>query len=189
MAVGTKERISAKALELFHANGYSATGVLDITRAAGVPKGSFYHFFDSKEALAVETVALYGATTHVELLDGPSSSPLQRIHDHLAHITGMVEADGFTRGCLLGNFSNEMPSQSAAVTEVVEQALEAWTVKLSAAIAAAQETGEITNKGDAYRLASFIVAGFEGAVARAKLTKSRAPLDGFLETVSADILA
>lgn len=189
MAVGTKERISAKALELFHANGYSATGVLDITRAAGVPKGSFYHFFDSKEALAVETVALYGATIRVDLLDGPSASPLRRIQDHLAHLTRMAEADGFTRGCLLGNFANEMPSQSAAVTEVVEQALEAWTVKLAAAIAAAQEAGEVTNKGDAYRLASFIVAGFEGAVARAKVTKSRAPLDRFLETVSTDILA
>lgn len=189
MSVGTKERISAKALELFHANGYSATGVLDITRGAGVPKGSFYHFFDSKEALAVETVALYGATTHVELLDGPSASPLQRIHEHLAHITAMAAADGYTRGCLLGNFSNEMPSQSAAVTEAVEQALEGWTLKLAEAIAAAQEAGEISNKGEAYRLASFIVAGFEGAVARAKLTKSSAPLDGFLKTVRADILA
>ena len=189
MAVGTKERITAKALELFHTNGYSATGVLDITRGAGVPKGSFYHFFDSKEALAVETVALYGATTHVELLDGPSASPLQRIHDHLAHITGMAEADGFTRGCFLGNFANEMPSQSAAVTAVVEQALEGWTQKLAAAIQAAQKAGEITNKGDAHRLAAFIVAGFEGAVARAKLTQSREPLDGFLETVDSDILA
>lgn len=188
MAVGTKERITAKALELFHANGYSATGVLDITRGAGVPKGSFYHFFDSKEALAVETVALYGAMTHVELLDGPSASPLQRIHDHLKHLTGMAAADGYTRGCLIGNFSNEMPSQSAAVTEVVERALEGWTLKLAATIALAQEAGEISNKGDAYRLASFIVAGFEGAAARAKLTKSGAPLDGFLETVSVDLL-
>ena len=42
-------------------------------------------------------------------------------------------------------------------------------------LAAAQEAGEITNKGDAYRMASFIVAGFEGAVARAKLTGHGTP--------------
>lgn len=188
MAANTKERITATALELFHSNGYSATGVLDITRAAGVPKGSFYHFFDSKEALAVETVELYGASTHVEMLDGPTPSPLQRIRDHLAFITGLAEADDFKRGCFLGNFSNEMPPQSDAVSTAVERSLETWTGKLAAAIAAAQKAGEIGNRGDARRLAGFIIASFEGAMARAKVSGSRVPLDDFLETVHADIL-
>jgi TetR/AcrR family transcriptional repressor of nem operon len=89
----------------------------------------------------------------------------------------------------LGNFSNEMPSQSAAVTAVVEQSLELWTDKLAAAIAAAQTEGEIANRSDPQRLAGFIIASFEGAVARSKLTRSRTPLDGFLETVYSDVLA
>jgi TetR/AcrR family transcriptional regulator, transcriptional repressor for nem operon len=188
VSASTRERITATALDLFHANGYSATGVLDITKAAGVPKGSFYHFFQSKEALAAETVRLYQASLKVELLDPPKLSPLRRIRQHLEYRTNLAAAEGFKRGCLLGNFSNEMPSQSEAVTAVVEQALEHWSRKLAAAIAAAQEAGEISNQGDPGRLAGFIIAGFEGAMARAKLTHSRTPLDGFLETVNTDIL-
>lgn len=189
MSTDTKERIASTALDLFHANGYSATGVLDITRAAGVPKGSFYHFFESKEALAVEAVKLYEATVKYELLDTAETSPLGRIQAHLSYVTKMAEAENFQRGCLLGNFSNEMPSQSAAVTAVVEQSLDLWTGKLAAAIAAAQNEGEIANHSDPRRLAGFIIASFEGAVARSKLTRSRAPLDGFLETVYSDVLA
>lgn len=189
MSTGTKERIASTALNLFHANGYSATGVLDITRAAGVPKGSFYHFFESKEALAVETVKLYEATIKYELLDSAEASPLGRIRAHLSFITEMAEVENFQRGCLLGNFSNEMPSQSAAVTSVVEQSLELWTGKLAAAIEGAQKEGEISSHSDPRRLAGFIIASFEGAVARSKLTRSRAPLDGFLETVYSDVLA
>jgi TetR/AcrR family transcriptional repressor of nem operon len=189
MSTDTKDRIASTALDLFHANGYSATGVLDITRAAGVPKGSFYHFFESKEALAVETVRLYEATIKYELLETAQASPLGRIRAHLSYITKMAEAENFQRGCLLGNFSNEMPSQSAAVTAVVEQSLELWTDKLAAAIAASQAEGEIANRSDPQRLAGFIIASFEGAVARSKLTRSRTPLDGFLETVYSDVLA
>lgn len=189
MNTGTKDRIASTALDLFHAKGYSATGVLDITRAAGVPKGSFYHFFESKEALAVETVRLYEATIKYELLDTADTSPLGRIRTHLAYVTTMAEAEDFQRGCLLGNFSNEMPAHSPAVAAVVEQSLELWTEKLAAAISAAQTDGEISNLGDPRRLAGFIIAGFEGAVARSKLTRSRAPLDGFLETVYSDVLA
>jgi TetR/AcrR family transcriptional regulator, transcriptional repressor for nem operon len=189
MVASTRDTIAATALELFHAKGYSATGVLDITKAAGVPKGSFYHFFDSKEALAVEAVALYGASTRLDLLDGPSDSPLQRIHDHLDHLVALAEADGFTRGCLLGNFSTELPSHSQVITAAVSQALEAWTRKLAGAIAAAQEAGEITNPGDPTRLAEFAIAAFEGVLARAKVSGSRAPLEGYRTTVFTDILA
>lgn len=189
MSTDTRDRILSTALELFHANGYSATGVLDITRAAGVPKGSFYHFFPSKEALAVETVKQYRGSVRYEVLETPGKSPLGRIREHLAYITTMAEAEDFQRGCLLGNFSNEMPSQSAVVTDVVEQSLALWTDKLAAAIAEAQAKEEIANRSDPRRLAGFIIASFEGAAARSKVTRSRAPLDGFLETVYSDVLA
>ncbi|YCK79691.1 TetR/AcrR family transcriptional regulator (plasmid) [Arthrobacter sp. D3-18] len=189
MSTDTKQRIASTALDLFHANGYSATGVSDIARAAGVPKGSFYHFFESKEALAAETVKLYETTINYDLLDRGSPSPLARIKSHLTFITAMAETDDFQRGCLLGNFSTEMPSQSATVTAAVERSLELWTGKLAKAISQAQTEQEISNRSDPQRLAGFIIASFEGAVARSKLTRSRAPLDGFLETVYSDILA
>jgi TetR/AcrR family transcriptional repressor of nem operon len=188
MGADTREVILDKALELFHMKGYSATGVLDITRAAGVPKGSFYHFFESKEKLAVETVNRYAQTIQIELLDDPKVSPLQRIRDHIDHVIWMTAGDDYARGCLLGNFSTEMPSQSDAVTVAVAAQLSEWTHKLAETIAAAQQAGEIATRSDPERLAGFIVSGLEGALGRAKVSRSRAPLDGFRQSVFEDVL-
>ena len=50
------EKILAAGRSLFESRGYSALGVAEICRAAGVPKGSFYYFYESKEALALAVV-------------------------------------------------------------------------------------------------------------------------------------
>lgn len=55
-----KEKILAAARSLIGGRGYSALGVAEICKAAGVPKGSFYCFFESKEALALAVVDEHG---------------------------------------------------------------------------------------------------------------------------------
>jgi len=183
VSAGTRDLILDTALELFHMNGYTATGVTDITRAAGVPKGSFYHFFDSKETLAVETVNRYAERTQVGILRDPSRSPLERIRTHIDLMISLATAGGSPRGCLLGTFSTEMPSQSDSITLVVNARLDAWTDQLALTIAEASEAGEISTHSDPRRMAGFIVAGLEGAFARAKVSRSRKPLDDFRESL------
>ncbi|RED55738.1 TetR/AcrR family transcriptional regulator [Cohnella lupini] len=188
MSPNTRELIIDAALELFHSRGYTATGVLDITKAAGVPKGSFYHFFASKEALAEATVQRYARGTHVELLATTEQSPLRRIHNHIDGIIDTAEQDGFGRGCLLGNFSTEMPSQSELVSSVVAESIGEWVTQLAAAITSAREAGEITTNSDPLRLANHIVASIEGSLAQAKVTRSRLPLDQCATTIFTDLL-
>ena len=188
MGSDTRNVIVDTAVRLFHTKGYTATGVLDITKAAGVPKGSFYHFFDSKESLALEAVSQYAANTRWDLLEGPSESPIQRIRDHVNHVVEMAATDDFSRGCLLGNFSTEMPSQSEAVTEAVGQSLAVWKQRLAATIAQAQSAGEISSQTDSERLAQVIIAGLEGSIAHAKVLRSQAPLDDFVDAVFSSIL-
>lgn len=188
MGADTRQIIADKALDLFHRNGYTATGVNDIAKAAGVPKGSFYHFFDSKEALALEAVALYSSTIRLDLLDGPSESPLQRIRDHIERAVKSAAVDDFTKGCLLGNFSTEMPSQSDVVSDAVAKSLTTWTQRVAATITEAQEAGEIAATSDPERLAQVIVSGLEGSLAHAKVLRSRAPLDDFVDTVFSHLL-
>ena len=188
MGSDTRQLIADTALELFHTKGYTATGVLDITRAAGVPKGSFYHFFDSKESLALEAVSLYSASMRLDLLDGPSASPLQRIRDFIENAAQAAARDDFTKGCLLGNFSNEMPSQSQVVTDAVGTSLTNWKQKLAATITEAQAAGEITTRTDPQRLAQVLVAGLEGSLAQAKVLRSQAPLDDFIDIAFSDLL-
>ena len=54
----TKNRIIKCSAELFFRNGYNATGISEILKAAEIPKGSFYFHFDSKKSVA-KSVAVY----------------------------------------------------------------------------------------------------------------------------------
>ena len=74
-----REQLVNSALEVFHARGFNGSGVQDIVDAAGVPKGSFYNHFESKEALGVQVVHAYTALVGAyvveagaaEILSGP----------------------------------------------------------------------------------------------------------------------
>ncbi|MCP2032327.1 TetR/AcrR family transcriptional repressor of nem operon [Okibacterium sp. HSC-33S16] len=189
MTRDTRQVIKDTALDLFHRKGYTATGVLDITKTAGVPKGSFYHFFDSKESLAREVVEQYSATTRLDILSASDPSPLQRIKNHLEHIMTTSAEASYRRGCLLGNFSTEMPPQSSLVASAVDQALSDWAQRLAATIAEAQSAGEISTTSDANQLAQFLVAGLEGSLARAKVSGSQEPLDTFRDVAFSLLLA
>ena len=70
-----REEIVEAGLEQFHTHGYSAAGVKDITDAAGVPKGSFYNHFDSKEALAVVAISATARASACGSSPTPASNP------------------------------------------------------------------------------------------------------------------
>lgn len=78
------ERILEAGLEALYQHGFNATSVQDITQAAGVPKGSFYNHFESKEALGVEAVNVYASRMGSMLtpLHSKSVSPLKRLHTY-----------------------------------------------------------------------------------------------------------
>ena len=63
-----REKIVDAALHLFHTRGYNGSGVNDIVVSAGVPKGSFYNHFASKEALGLETIARYWRDYDIDAL-------------------------------------------------------------------------------------------------------------------------
>ena len=55
----SRQRLIACAARLFWKNGYAATGISEILAQAGLPKGSFYFYFKSKDDLAVEVISYY----------------------------------------------------------------------------------------------------------------------------------
>ena len=72
-------------MKLFIERGFSACSVQDITEAAGVPKGSFYNHFKSKEALAAEILTQYGeGNTDRSILTNPDVPALIRLKKHFA---------------------------------------------------------------------------------------------------------
>ena len=86
--------------------GFSATGIEEILQQLGVPKGSFYHYFESKEAYGSELIGSY-ATYFAEQLDAvfldESRTPLDRMRDFTIGADAGMARFGYTRGCLIGN--------------------------------------------------------------------------------------
>lgn len=177
-----KERILGAAQILIELRGYSALGVAEICKAAGVPKGSFYYFFSSKEELALAVLDEHWAAqrdswNRTLRSDDP---PLQR----LRKLFEATEADqragqqscGTISGCLFGNLTLEMSNQTEAIRERLQQVFDAQVDMVDGVIGEARERGEVTVT-DTHEAARSVVAQLEGQVLFAKLYNSTQSLD------------
>jgi TetR/AcrR family transcriptional repressor of nem operon len=185
----TREQIVQAGLKCLVEKGFNAVGVQDITEAAGVPKGSFYNHFESKEALGAEVVERYGANqTRREILTDPNVPPLKRLRRHFERISAVFVDSHFARNCILGGFSAELANQSPPIRESLEKLYGLWTKDLEAVIAEAQQQGEITNKTKASEIAAFLLDAYEGALLRARVERSRKPFDRVMKFAFEQIL-
>jgi TetR/AcrR family transcriptional regulator, transcriptional repressor for nem operon len=183
-------------VDVFHARGFNGCSVQDIVEAAGVPKGSFYNHFASKEALGVEVVRAYTALVGAYVVDAGAAgiltgdgTPLTRIRAYFEAVIEQNVSCGVRRGCLLGNFATELAPHSTQIAKAVADALESWSAVVAQVLAQAQESGELSKEADVDALARYLVDGYEGAAARAKLIGDRAPMDEFIRTTFDFLLA
>lgn len=164
--------------------GFSATGIDEVLKSVNVPKGSFYHFFDSKEAFGAELIALYNdyfVRKLEQFLLDDSLTPLQRIDAFCRDAEGGMERFGFRRGCLVGNLGQEMNALPEAFRSQLTDVLLDWQARTERCLEAAKAAGEISKGTDCARLAAFYWIGWEGAVLRAKLEHRAEPLRIFAD--------
>jgi TetR/AcrR family transcriptional repressor of nem operon len=178
----TKEQLIVAGLNALLEKGFNGVGVQEITEQAGVPKGSFYNHFESKEALGAEIVERYGlnSTRRAILLD-KTVPPLQRLRTHFETLNATFVKSKFERGCLLGNFSAELANQSPVIRESLLTLFERWTKDLEVAIADAQSEGTVSSDRDAGDIAAFLLDAYEGTLLRARVQRDRAPFDRFMK--------
>jgi TetR/AcrR family transcriptional repressor of nem operon len=179
MASSVRDKIVEAALERFHALGFSACGVQEIVDKAGVPKGSFYNYFKSKELLAVEVLEVYAQGSRRELLADKGVAPVERLRAHLEFLASRYARFGYSKGCLIGNIAAETSDHMPIVRKALAQGLANWTKLVAAAIREGQEDGSIEARLDADQVARFLINSWEGAVIRMKIANSRQPLDDF----------
>src|ERR1700736_5931931 len=116
-----KEQLIQAGLKTLLKKGFNGVGGQEITEQAGVPKGSFYNHFESKEALGAEIVERYGmnSTRRAVLLD-KTVPPLQRLRTHFDALNETFVKSKFERGCLLSNFRAEVANKSGVIRQSVE---------------------------------------------------------------------
>lgn len=170
----------------FLEKGFHSTGIQEILAAAGVPKGSFYYYFKSKEDFGIQVVEAY-ARSYDERIDpilaDASRSPLERLRGVFEFLAADFVARGLRHGCLVGNLSQEMADRSDAFRTRLDEIMASWHRSFTDCLLEARAAGEFSSGWDATKLASFCLDGWEGAVLRAKVTKSAAPLEDFIEVV------
>ena len=185
-----RDELIASGLETLHRHGYNAAGVQDITDAAALPKGSFYNYFESKEALALEVIDRYGEEVRAltGVLSDEALSPLERLRRYFALLAAKLAARNYERGCLLGNLSTELADQSRLIRDRLSSNFAAWSRAIETCIRDGQTAGEISRDLDPRVLADFLLNSLEGAMLRMKVEKDSSPLDHFVTVVFSRVL-
>ncbi|KOP54160.1 TetR family transcriptional regulator [Pseudomonas coronafaciens pv. garcae] len=179
----TRELLLRRGLEVLTEQSFSATGLDYILKEVGVPKGSFYHYFPSKEAFGravLDEYARYFAQRLDRWLLDESFSPLERLVGFVQSAKSGMARHDYRRGCMVGNLGQEVGLLPEGFRDTLEQILLDWQVKLAVCLRDAQVSGELSADADCNELAAFFWIGWEGAVLRARLVKSDIPLNTFI---------
>lgn len=186
-----RRRLLHAGLELVHAHGFAASGVKDITDAAGVPKGSFYAYFPSKEAFAAAVLDHYWSDIESRLLPilESSGSTRERITHFFNALADEHEAGDFLLGCLVGNMSLELGGSSEPVRAELTRILGRWDDAVAACVRNGQVDSGVRTDRSADEIAASLIEAWEGAALRGKVTRSRAPYERFEEVTVPALLS
>lgn len=163
--------------------GYNHTGIQEVLQATGVPKGSFYYYFKSKEDFGLEIIE-NDACEHNRVLDkylkDETLSPLTRLRRYFEAKYEEFGSLQCREGCLLGNLGQELADQNERFRLRLEEMFAQWRDRYVDCLQQAQAVGEIAPDLDVRVLADFCLNSWEGALQQMKVTKSPAPLQTFM---------
>lgn len=169
-----RNKILNAGLAVFHEQGFHGCGIQDIVTYAGVPKGSFYNHFKSKDALGLEILKMYWEANAEKraILHNEKVPAIERIEKYL-------EATGYhEHGCLIGNFSSELAG-AEAFRSSLDELYQYWIKDVAACIKVGQQDGSISKEDNPENMAEFIIASLEGAILKTKVSRDQKILERF----------
>jgi len=172
-------------------NGFNATGIDALLKEVGVPKGSFYHYFKSKEEFGMAVINQFAERYDQRLdtfLGDEEITPLTRIRNLLESSLTRLEQNRCSKGCLIGNLGQEMADQNELFRTRLEEIFSSWRERYAGCLREARQNGDLSPELDPDVMAGFILSGWEGAILQAKVMKSTRPLCDFIETLFATVL-
>ncbi|MEU3985375.1 TetR family transcriptional regulator C-terminal domain-containing protein [Streptomyces sp. NPDC026672] len=179
-----REGLLAAGLRLIHTNGFNGCGIKEITDGAGVPKGSFYSYFASKEDFAVEVLEHYWASVDRDFgfhLRDASKPPVDRVTAFFVAMTDHNAEREFALGCFVGNMSLELADHSADVRKKLDHIMARWTGLIAACVREARADGTLpaddTSPED---LAFVVLEAWEGAVMQGRVGQRRDAYERFV---------
>lgn len=179
MSLETKENLLDIGAHYFSKKGFNASGLKEILSEANVPKGSFYHYFNSKEDY-LNKVLLHYSDGLFELFDGElaknNPSPVHTLKAIYFELTKLFTSYKCEHGCLLGSMSTEVSAENEAIRKVITTLYKSWRDRHEVLIKKAQKLGEIRCDLSAKELTDIFWNQWQGALLRGQLEKSTKPL-------------
>jgi len=180
MKEDTKQRLIMTGARIMHLKGFNNTGIQEILDTAGIPKGSFYNFFKSKEDFGLQVIDYFvGFFLQIsnQFLGDKSHPPLERIRLLLGWFIEFFESTDYTLGCPIGNFAQEMGDVNPAFREKLKTSLDSMARQFVDVLLEARESGHLSKTLNAQDTARFMISSWEGALMSMKVEKSTEPLE------------
>lgn len=179
----TKNKILEAGLDTFKRQGFNATGIQEIATIAGVPKGSFYNYFGSKEEFGVAIIFYYSDAYikkwHRLLAQGGVDPYLAMKYVFVQMIVEYEEAEK-KPGCLLGNLAAELSEASEDCRVAMQQVIHSWKDLMVKQLVAGQENGKVRTDLTAGQMADFFWDAWQGSLLRMKIENSAMPVSSTL---------
>jgi AcrR family transcriptional regulator len=174
----TRQRLLKTAFQLFHEQGYHATGVATILREAQVNAGSLYHYFSSKDDLLLKVLEF--AIDYLEpMVMAPAEAapvdPIERVFVLLAHYRERLAVNDCRMGCPIGNLALEVSDGNPEARALIHRNFENWAKRVEGWLRDAGDA--LPSSTDRGKLARFVLTVMEGGLMQARAAGRLEPFD------------
>lgn len=183
-----RDKLLEAAESLMLSKGYAATSVDDIRQAAGVSKGSFYHFFRSKEELALSVLDAFHNRNGQIVAQGVKGSG-DPVAGALALVDHLLDSAGtmWGKGCLLGSFALDVAETNPAIREAVSRKFRQVAAVLAQGLEPLGTDGGNVDARTGAELAEQFIVVVEGALVLATAHNDWSYVERALERFRVDI--
>jgi TetR/AcrR family transcriptional repressor of nem operon len=181
-----REKLATSAAALFQRFGYAGVSIRDITSSVDIPKGAFYNYFSSKEALASAVLSQHFDALLEPLIAGGTQSATARLRDYFEAIIPSREARSESPLLLICTLAVEGPALPSSLALKIAEGIRLWSDNVAGLILLGQAEGQIDAKDNSNLLAATLINCWQGAAIRHKCDESarhgclRFALDRFL---------
>jgi len=180
-----REKILATGQRIMGGKGFSAVGLNEVLAAAGVPKGSFYHYFGSKDAFGEALLEGYFEAYVADMeriFRQPGKTKAAQIEDYFAAWQDNQSFEDCQGKCLAVKLGAEVADLSDSMRSALDRGTAAIIAGMAAAIEAGQAEGSLPVQDDAKALAQSLYQLWLGASIMVKIVRTPQPFDNALRT-------
>ena len=175
-----RQNILAHGHRIIVGKGFAAVGINEVLTAAGVPKGSFYHYFGSKDAFGEALLERYFDAYWAEcdaILSTPNLSVAQRLINYWENWKNAQLMNNCEGKCLTVKLGAEVADLSETMRLAIQRGTTGITNRLSAAIKAGLSDGSLSTKEPPYEVAENLYQLWLGASVLVKITRTPRPFE------------